>query len=110
MKGTSILTASAVGLFVVLSAPSFGQSRDEESREKTIQLSQVPQAAVDAAQKALGTAPTEAKMISGTSPQEYELEAKTKSGKEIGVHVSADGKVLKKPHNEATEHEEHEKH
>lgn len=110
MKITSLLTPVTLGLLVVVTAPSFGQNKDEESREKTVQLSQVPRAAVDAAQKALGTAPTEAKMISGTSPQEYELEAKNKSGKEIGVHVSADGKVLKKPHNEATEHEEHEKH
>lgn len=110
MNVKPILTPVALGLFVVLGSPSFGNDKGDESREKTIQLSQVPQAAVDAAQKALGMAPTEAKMISGTSPQEYELEATNKSGKEIGVHVSADGKVLKKPHNEATEHEEHEKH
>ena len=104
------ISTMVAGVFLAVGAPSFGQKQSEESREKTIELSQVPQAAVEAAQKALGTAPTEATMISGTSPQEYELEAKNKSGKEIGVHVSADGKVLKKPHNEATEHEEHEKH
>jgi hypothetical protein len=40
--------------------------------------------------------PTEAKMVSGTNPQEYELEAKDRSGKEVGVHVHADGTVVKK--------------
>lgn len=41
-------------------------------------------------------APTEAKIVSGTTPQQYELEAKDKSGKEVGVHVRADGTVVKK--------------
>ena len=104
MNATSILTPVALGLLVVVTAPSFGQGKDEESREKTVQLSEVPQAAMDAARKALGTAPTEAKIISGTSPQQYELEAKNKAGREVAVHVSADGKVLKKAY------EEHEKH
>jgi len=104
MNVTSILTPIALGLLVVVTAPSFGQGKDEESREKTVQLSEVPQAAMDAARKALGTAPTEAKIISGTSPQQYELEAKNKAGREVAVHVSADGKVLKKAY------EEHEKH
>jgi hypothetical protein len=104
MNVTSILTPVALGLLVVVTAPSFGQGKDEESREKTVQLSEVPQAAMDTARKALGTAPTEAKIISGTSPQQYELEAKNKAGKEVAVHVSADGKVLKKAY------EEHEKH
>ena len=110
MKAASILAPVAIGLFTVVTAPSFGQDKDEESREKSIQLSEVPQAAMQAAQKALGTAPTEAKMLKGTSPQQYELEAKDKSGKEMGVHVSADGKVIGKPYDEASEHEEHEKH
>ena len=104
MNVTSILTPIALGLLVVVTAPSFGQGKDQESREKTVQLSEVPQAAMDAARKALGTAPTEAKIISGTSPQQYELEAKNKAGREVAVHVSADGKVLKKAY------EEHEKH
>ena len=104
MNVTSILTPVGLGLLVVVTAPSFGQGKDEESREKTVQLSEVPQAAMDAARKALGTAPTEAKIISGTSPQQYELEAKNKAGKEVSVHVSADGKVVKKAY------EEHEKH
>ena len=100
MKVTSILTQAALALLVVATAPSFGQDKDEESREKAIQLSEVPQAAMDAARKALGTAPTEARIISGTSPQQYELEAKNKAGKEVSVHVSADGKVVKNAYEE----------
>ncbi|HEU5093940.1 MAG TPA: hypothetical protein VFT77_02240 [Reyranella sp.] len=83
---------------LLLVAPqTFGQTRDhDEASEKTVQLSQVPKAARDAAQKELGAMPTEAKMVSGTNPQEYELEAKDRSGKEVGVHVHADGTVVKK--------------
>jgi hypothetical protein len=55
----------------------------------------VPQPARDAAQKALGMAPTEARLVSGTNPQEYELEGKDKAGKEVSVHVRADGTVVK---------------
>ena len=51
----------AISALAVVSDPGFAQSLKEEYRKKTIGLSGVPQAAVDAAQKALGTAPTEAK-------------------------------------------------
>lgn len=80
MNTTRVLFPTAMGLLVVLTAPSFAQHRSEESREKTIQLTEAPQAARDAAEKALGTAPTEARLVSGTSPQQYELEAKNCSG------------------------------
>ena len=78
-----------------LTMPSFAQSKDEEAREKTVQMNQVPKPARDAAEKKLGTAPTEAKIIPGTNPQEYELEGRNSSGKEVGVHVRADGTVMK---------------
>ncbi|HZQ02094.1 MAG TPA: hypothetical protein VFB13_21290 [Reyranella sp.] len=83
---------------MLAAAPSFAQTTkaQEESQEKTIQLSQVPKAARDAGQKALGAAPTEAKIVNGTNPQEYELEAKAANGKETSVHVRADGTVVKK--------------
>jgi hypothetical protein len=71
-------------------------SKEEEATEKTVQLSEVPQAARDAAQKELGAAPTEAKVVSGTSPTQYELEARNKSGKETAVHVLANGTIVKK--------------
>ena len=77
-------------------AQASGNKQQEEANEKTIQLSEVPKAARDAAQKELGTAPTEAKIVSGTSPMQYELEAKTTDGKETGVHVLANGTIVKK--------------
>jgi hypothetical protein len=107
MKSISMLTPAAFFLFAGLGTPAFSDHNDMDKHEKNIQLSEVPQAAMDAARKALGTSPTEAKIISGTTPQEYELEARNKSGKEIGVNVSADGKVLKKAHDEEAEHGEH---
>ena len=58
-------------------------------------LSEVPQAAFDAAQKALGTAPADAKLIQATNPQEYALEATTKSGREMSVHFLANGTMIK---------------
>lgn len=72
------------------------ENKQEEANEKTIQLSEVPKAARDAAQKELGTAPTEAKVVNGTSPMQYELEAKAKDGKETSVHVLANGTIVKK--------------
>jgi hypothetical protein len=72
------------------------ENKQEEANEKTIQLSEVPKAARDAAQKELGTAPTEAKVVNGTSPMQYELEAKARNGKESAVHVLANGTNVKK--------------
>lgn len=100
MTTNRILAPAAMAVFVTLASASFAQNQSEESREQTVQLSQVPKAARDAAQKALGTAPTEAKIVTGTSPQEYELEAKGKAGKESSVHVLADGKVIKREQEE----------
>ena len=95
---TAIRFAVPIAMAVLLAtAPCFAQAKaQEEGQEKTIQLSQVPKVARDAAQKALGSAPTEAKLVNGTNPQEYELEAKTTTGKEVSVHVRADGTVVKK--------------
>jgi len=101
------MAAAATGLIVAFAVPSFAQDKNEESREKPIRLSEVPQAARDAARKALGTAPTEAKLVSGTQPQEYELEAKKAGGKEMAVHVTADGKVVKTENEE--QYEKHDK-
>ena len=86
-----------VGVALLAAAPGFAQTKaQEEANEKTIQLSQVPEAARTAAQKELGMTPTEAKLVSGTNPQQYELETKDKSGKEVGVHVQANGTIVKK--------------
>jgi hypothetical protein len=95
MKIVRFAIPVAAGVLLV-SPPSFSQTKaQDEAREQTVQLSQVPQPARDSAQKALGMAPTEAKLVSGTNPQEYELEGKDKSGKEVSVHVRADGTVIK---------------
>jgi hypothetical protein len=86
-----------LGVVMSATAPSFAQTKaQEEANEKTVQLSQVPEAARNAAQKELGATPTEAKLVSGTNPQQYELEAKDKSGKEISVHVQGNGTIVKK--------------
>src|SRR5690349_1965017 len=85
-----------VGAALVLSAPVFAAGKSEEAREKSVELSSVPKAAVDAAKQALGAEPTEAKIISGTRPQQYELEARNASGKETAVHVRADGTIVKR--------------
>jgi hypothetical protein len=92
-----------VGAALVLSSPLLAAGRGEEASEKTVMLSSVPKPAVDAARQALGTQPTEAKIISGTSPQQYELEARNTSGQEVAVHVRADGTIVKRE----TESEEH---
>jgi hypothetical protein len=83
-----------VGAALALSGPLYAAASDE-ANEKTVALASVPKPAVDAAKKALGADPTEAKIITGTSPQQYELEARNTSGKEMAVHVRADGTIVK---------------
>jgi hypothetical protein len=94
------LLPAAMGVLLISAAPNFaqttGQSTRESGQEQTVDVSQVPKPARDAAEKALGTTPTGAKVIVGTSPQEYEMIAKNKSGKQVKVHVLADGTVMKK--------------
>jgi hypothetical protein len=103
MNVSKVLVSVVIGALSLVSNPGFAQGLKEEYREKTIGMSEVPQAAIGAARKALGTAPTEAKLIQGTSPQEYELEAPSKSGGEMSVHVLATGKVIKLEHEEKGE-------
>ena len=95
MKIMHSLAPLTIGFVMALSAQSSAESKDEEAREKAVQMTQVPQPARDAAQKVLGATPTEAKIVNGTSPQEYELEGKNAAGKEVGVHVLANGTVVK---------------
>lgn len=106
------LLPAALCLVMIASPPSIAQSSTssantksshESRQEQTVEMSQVPRPAVDAAQKALGTSPTDAKVIVGTSPQEYVLMAKSSSGKKAKVHVLADGTVMRhgKPERDA---------
>jgi hypothetical protein len=104
----SIIMPLALGALFALSGPLLAASKSEEAREKTVALSSVPQAAVSAAKQALGADPTEAKIINGTSPQQYELEATNSSGKESAVHVRADGTIVKRE-TESKEHERRER-
>jgi hypothetical protein len=100
------LPIAALSVFLAAAAPGFAQPTSKQptsTAAQSVQLSQVPQLALEAGKKALGTTPTDAKVIIGTSPQEYELMAKNKSGKQRTVHVLADGTVMKngKPEREA---------
>jgi len=95
----------AVGAALVLSTPVLAASKSEEAREKSVEMSSVPKAAVDAAKQALGADPTEAKIINGTKPQQYELAVEASGGKEKAVHVRGDGTIV----NRETESEEHER-
>ena len=90
----------------VAGGAAYAAGESEEAREKTIALSSVPKAAVDAAKQALGAEPTEAKIINGTKPQQYELAVES-GGKENAVHVRANGTIVK--HETENESEEHEK-
>lgn len=85
---------------------AYAAGESDEAREKTISLSSVPKAAVDAAKQALGADPTEAKIITGTRPQQYELAVES-GGKENAVHVQGNGTIMK--HETENESEEHEK-
>jgi hypothetical protein len=95
MPMKNIHIALMIGAALALSGPLYAAD-SEEANEKTVALASVPKPAVDAAKKALGADPTEAKIISGTSPQQYELEARNASGKEMAVHVRADGTIVKR--------------
>jgi hypothetical protein len=97
------------GAVLVFSSYAFAQGRSEEARERTIELSSVPKPAVDAARKALGADPTEAKIIRGTRPQQYEVAVES-GGKENAVHVRANGTIVKREtENESAEHERNER-
>lgn len=93
------------GAALILSSPVLAAGKSEEAREKSIELSSVPKPAVDAAKKALGADPTEAKIINGTRPQQYELAATNSSGKEMAVHVRANGTIVKKETESEERHE-----
>ena len=103
MKNAHLASLIAVAA-LALANPVAAASKSEEAREQTVDISSVPKPAFDAAKKALGSDPTEAKIINGTSPQQYELEARNTSGKETAVHVRADGTIVKRE-TESAEHE-----
>ena len=99
MKAKNIVTVTAVS--AALSFSVTAQAKEEKHEEQTITSSDVPAAVQQAAQ-------TKAK---GGSILRWEKEGANyeaviqKNGKQIGVEMDANGKVLSK-HNEAKEHKE----
>jgi hypothetical protein len=99
MKTKNLLTVAVVGAGLAIAG--IAQAKDREHEEQSINSSDVPAAVQQAAQ-------AEAK---GGSIVRWEKEGANyeavinKNGKEIGVEMDANGKVLSK-HNEAKEHKE----
>jgi hypothetical protein len=99
MKAKNLLTVAVVGGGLTIAG--IAQAKDREHEEQSINSSDVPAAVQQAAQ-------AEAK---GGSIVRWEKEGANyeavinKNGKEIGVEMDANGKVLSK-HNEAKEHKE----
>lgn len=87
---------------VLAAAPALAQQQRQgqearEHNEQEIQLSEVPQAAMQAAQRALGGVQiTEAARVTVDGRQLYELEGKDASGREVEVYVAADGTVVRR--------------
>ena len=100
MKAKNLVTAVAVS--AALSFSMAAQAKEEKHEEETINSSDVPAAVQQAAQ-------TEAK---GGSILRWEKEGANyeaviqKKGKQIGVEMDANGKMLSK-HDEAKEHKRH---
>jgi hypothetical protein len=99
MKTKNLLTVTAVSAGLAFSAAA--QANEEKHEEQTINSSDVPAAVQQAAQ-------TEAK---GGTIVRWEKEGANfeavieKNGKQTGVEMDANGKVLSR-HNEAKEHKE----
>src|SRR5215470_184386 len=100
MKVKSLVIAAAVS--AALSFSVISQAKEEKHEEKSINSSDVPAAVQQAAQ-------TEAKRGSilrwEKEGANYEAVIQ-KNGKQIGVEMDANGKVLSK-HDEAKEHKKH---
>jgi plastocyanin len=99
MKTKNLFTVAAISAGLVLAVSA--QAKEEKHEEQTINSSDVPAAVQQAAQ-------AEAK---GGTIVRWEKEGANfeavieKNGKQIGVEMDANGKVLSK-HNEAKEHKE----
>jgi len=99
MKTTNVFTIAAVSAGLAFGVAA--QAKDREHEEQTINSSDVPAAVQQAAQ-------TEAKggtiIRWGKEGANFEAVIE-KNGKQMGVEMDANGKVLSK-HNEAKEHKE----
>lgn len=99
MKTKKLLTVAAVSAGLAFSVTA--QAKEEKHEEQTINSSEVP-AAVQQAAKAQAKGGTIVRWEKEGANFEAVIQ---KNGKEIGVEMDANGKVLSK-HNEAKEHKE----
>ena len=99
MKTKNILTIAAVSAGLAFGVTA--QAKDREHEEQTINSSDVP-AAVQQAAKAEAKGGTIVRWEKEGANFEAVIE---KNGKQMGVEMDANGKVLSK-HNEAKEHKE----
>jgi uncharacterized membrane protein YkoI len=99
MKSKNLLTAAVISAGLAFGVAT--QAKEREHEEQTINSSDVPAAVQQAAQ-----AEAKGGMIVRWEKEGANFEAVIqKNGKEIGVEMDANGKVLSK-HNEAKEHKE----
>ena len=99
MKTKNLLTVAAVSVGLAFGATA--QAKEEKHEEQTINSSDVPVAVQQAAQ-----AEAKGGTIIRWEKEGVNFEAVIqKNGKQIGVEMDANGKVLSK-HNEAKEHKE----
>ncbi len=93
LETRKILIAAAAAAIFAGGAVALAISSKEEN-ETAIELSQVPQPARDTAQKQLGGAIREAKVMEQNGQKVYELEGQNASGQKMSVYVNADGKIV----------------
>ena len=99
MKTKNLLTVAAVSAGLIFGVTA--QAKEEKHEEQTLKSSDVPAAVQQAAQTA----------AKGANIVRWEKEGANyeavidKNGKQVGVEIDANGKVLSK-HNESKEHKE----
>jgi uncharacterized membrane protein YkoI len=112
MSKTRLLLSAALGALLLSSPAAFAQSTMDKAKTevkedynkakseitgKKVQLSAVPTSAMAAGKTAApGTTFTEAKQSTENGATVYELEGRDSAKKKHSVHVTADGKVLRK--------------
>ena len=103
MKAKNLITVAAIS--AALSFSVAAQAKEEKHEEQTINSSDVPAAVNKLLRRKRKAEPIVRWEKEGAN---YEAVIQ-KNGKQIGVEMDANGKVLSK-HNEAKEHKEGEKH
>ena len=112
MSKTRLLLSAALGAALLASPAAFAQSTMDKTKTemkedynkvkseitgKKVQLSAVPAPAMSAGKSAIpGTVITEASQSTENGATVYELEGQDSAQKKHSVHVTADGKVLRK--------------